>query len=85
MTLKMKMIAAASLIALAAGVALPGPAAALDAKQKEEFGAFIKEYLLANPEIMLEVQEALTSKQRAKQQENRPGGNRRQQEGDLQL
>jgi protein-disulfide isomerase len=69
MTLKMKMIAAASLIALAAGVALPGPAAALDAKQKEEFGAFIKEYLLANPEIMLEVQEALTSKQRAKQQE----------------
>lgn len=70
MTLKMKMIATASVIALAAGVVLPAPAAALDAKQKEEFGAFIKEYLLANPEIMLEVQEALSAKQRAKQQES---------------
>ncbi|WP_018010729.1 DsbA family protein [Sinorhizobium medicae] len=70
MTLKMKMIATASVIALAADVVLPAPAAALDAKQKEEFGAFIKEYLLANPEIMLEVQEALSAKQRAKQQES---------------
>ena len=69
MTLKTKMIAAGTLVALTAGIALPQPAAALDAKQKEEFGAFIKEYLLANPEIMLEVQEALTAKQRAKQQE----------------
>ncbi|MCA1366204.1 DsbA family protein [Bradyrhizobium sp. BRP14] len=69
MTLKMKMAAAGALIAIAAGVALPQSAAALDAKQKEEFGAFIKEYLLANPEIMLEVQEALSTKQRAKQQE----------------
>ncbi|MDK1489239.1 DsbA family protein [Sinorhizobium sp. 7-81] len=68
MTFK-KMIAAATLLALVAGVALPQTAAALDAKQKEEFGAFIKEYLLANPEVMLEVQEALAAKQRAKQQE----------------
>jgi len=69
MTLKKKMIAAGTLIAVAAGIALPQPAAALDPKQKEEIGAFIKEYLIANPEIMLEVQEALSAKQRAKQQE----------------
>lgn len=69
MTLKKKMIAAGTLIALAAGIALPPSASAFDAKEKEELGAFIKEYLLANPEIMLEVQEALASKQHAKQQE----------------
>ncbi|MCA1403094.1 DsbA family protein [Ensifer sp. IC3342] len=68
MTFK-KMIAAGTLLAVAASAALPQTAAALDAKQKEEFGAFIKEYLLANPEVMLEVQEALAAKQRAKQQE----------------
>ncbi|OHV72314.1 DsbA family protein [Ensifer sp. LCM 4579] len=68
MILKKKMIVGGTLIALAAGIALPQSAAALDAKQKEELGAFIKEYLLANPEIMLEVQEALTTKQRAQQQ-----------------
>jgi protein-disulfide isomerase len=68
MTLK-KMIAAGTLIALAAGITLPQSAAAFDAKEKEELGAFIKEYLLANPEIMLEVQEALAAKQRAQQQE----------------
>lgn len=69
MTLRKKLIAAGALIGLAAGTALPQSAAALDAKEKEELGAFIKEYLLANPEIMLEVQEALATKQRAQQQE----------------
>ena len=39
------------------------PAHALDETQKKEFGEFIKEYLIANPEIMLEVQEALERKQ----------------------
>lgn len=39
------------------------PAHALDEQQKKEFGAFIKEYLIENPEIMLEVQEALERKQ----------------------
>jgi len=68
MTLRKKMIAAGTLVALAAGT-LPQSAAALDAKDKEELGAFVKEYLLANPEILLEVQEALATKQRAKQQE----------------
>ena len=69
MNFSTKMIAAGTLAALVAGVSLPQSAFALDAKQKQEIGAFIKEYLIANPEIMLEVQEALTTKQRAKQQE----------------
>ncbi|NVD38533.1 DsbA family protein [Ensifer sp. HO-A22] len=69
MNFSTKMIAAGALAALMAGVSLPQNALALDQKQKDEFGAFIKEYLLANPEIMLEVQEALATKQRAKQQE----------------
>jgi protein-disulfide isomerase len=69
MNFSTKMIAAGTLAALVAGVSLPQSAFALDAKQKEEIGAFIKEYLIANPEIMLEVQEALATKQRAKQQE----------------
>ncbi|KOF22850.1 DSBA oxidoreductase [Ensifer adhaerens] len=67
------MIAAGTIAAFMAGVSLPQSALALDQKQKEEFGAFIKEYLLANPEIMLDVQEALATKQRAKQQEAAEG------------
>ncbi|WP_457586288.1 DsbA family protein [Ensifer canadensis] len=73
MNFSTKMIAAGALAAFMAGVSLPQNALALDQKQKDEFGAFIKEYLLANPEIMLEVQEALASKQRAKQQEAAEG------------
>ena len=38
---------------------------ALDDKQKEEIGQFIKEYLIQNPEIMLDVQNALQAKQEA--------------------
>jgi protein-disulfide isomerase len=50
-------------MALALSLALPFPAAALDDKQKEEIGAFIKDYLIAHPEIMLDVQDALEKKQ----------------------
>ena len=57
-----------SAAALALTVALPTAALALDDKQKEEIGAFIKEYLLENPEILLDVQEALQAKQAAAQQ-----------------
>ncbi|MBA5803210.1 MULTISPECIES: DsbA family protein [Rhizobium] len=52
-------------LALAASIALPLPAAALDDQQKKEFGEFIKQYLIENPEIMLEVQDALQKKQEA--------------------
>ena len=45
--------------------ALPLPAAALDDTQKQELGAFIHEYLLANPEIIEEVSQALEIKKEA--------------------
>ncbi len=54
---------AAAVLALSMGVA--APAMALDDKQKEEIGQFIKEYLIQNPEIMLDVQNALQAKQEA--------------------
>lgn len=55
-------------LALVASIALPLPAAALDDQQKKEIGEFIKEYLIANPEIMLDVQDALQKKQQLAQQ-----------------
>lgn len=39
------------------------PAAALDDQQKKEMGDFIREYLVENPEVMLEVQAALEARQ----------------------
>ncbi|HEX2148332.1 MAG TPA: DsbA family protein, partial [Pseudorhizobium sp.] len=39
------------------------PATALDEQEKKEMGEFIREYLIENPEIMLEVQSALEAKQ----------------------
>lgn len=52
----------ASVMAFSA-VGISAPAHALDDQQKKEIGAYIKEYLIANPEIMLEVQDALERKQ----------------------
>ncbi|MDQ0453961.1 DsbA family protein [Rhizobium paknamense] len=50
---------------LSAGLGFTSAAHALDAKQKQEMGEFIKEYLIAHPEIMLDVQDALQKKQEA--------------------
>jgi len=61
MALNFRKLAATALILLP--VALPTTAGALDDAQKKELGAFIKEYLIANPEIMLDVQDALEKKQ----------------------
>ncbi|MDF1607063.1 DsbA family protein [Hoeflea sp. YIM 152468] len=44
---------------------LPLPAWALDDAQKQELGAFVREYLLANPEIVEEMQQALEIKKEA--------------------
>lgn len=60
-----RLIAAALSSALIASTMLATPAAALDESQKKEFGAFIREYLLANPEIIEEMQMALTAKKEA--------------------
>jgi len=56
--------------ALAAAVVLPAataPAAAFDDAERKEIETIIHDYLLENPEVMLEVQEALTTKQMAAQ------------------
>ena len=58
----------AALVFLAIGL-LPAPAIALDEQEKEEIGAFIREYLIANPEILLEVQQALQVRQEELQKE----------------
>jgi protein-disulfide isomerase len=58
----------AATVALAIAAAAPLPALALDDAQKKEIGAFIKEYLVENPEVLLDVQEALQKKQEAQQQ-----------------
>lgn len=56
-------------LALASALFLPVQSYALDDKQKEEIGTYIKEYLLANPEILMEMQDALQQKQMQAQQE----------------
>jgi protein-disulfide isomerase len=56
--------------AVAAAVVLPaatGPAAAFDDAERAEIETIIHDYLLENPELLLEVQEALTAKQVAAQ------------------
>lgn len=45
------------------------PALALEEDEKKEMGQFIREYLLENPEVMLEVQAALEAKQHSQRVE----------------
>ncbi|RCW27878.1 protein-disulfide isomerase [Ciceribacter lividus] len=66
MPLTFKHLAVAALALLPA--ALPTTVNALDEQQKKEFGEFIKEYLIENPEIMLDVQDALEKKQQEARQ-----------------
>lgn len=53
---------------------LASPAVALDATQKEEIGAFIREYLIANPELIEEAQMALQAKREAEVAARAAGG-----------
>lgn len=55
----------AAALMIGAATFVPLPAVALDDERKQEFGAFIREYLLANPEIVEEMQEALAIKREA--------------------
>ncbi|WP_419913495.1 DsbA family protein [Hoeflea sp.] len=50
-------------------IATPVPVLALDDAEKEELGQFIREYLIANPEILFEVQAAYEAKQEEIQRE----------------
>ncbi|WP_075289119.1 DsbA family protein [Pararhizobium arenae] len=61
-----KIIAAATML-LTASIALPHGAYALDDSEKKEIGDFIREYLVANPEILLEAQQTLKKKQQEEQ------------------
>ena len=67
MTHTLKMLATSSMLALA--VFSAAPAVALDEQQKKEMGAFIREYLIENPEIIIEAQNALEAKQQSKRVE----------------
>ena len=67
MALKLKTLLAGACIALTSIAAVPPTANALDDKQKEEFGAFIREYLLSHPELIQEAQAELEKKQAADQ------------------
>ncbi len=69
MAFNIRKIIAGSLVVLTAATAAPSLGFALDDKQKQEIGAFIKEYLVANPEILLEAQKALKAKQEQAQLE----------------
>ena len=52
-------------VLLATSVTFVTPAVALDESEKSEVREIIRDYLLKNPEIMLEVQQALEQKQQA--------------------
>jgi protein-disulfide isomerase len=58
--MKFKSLFAATAMSI---VAIAGGAHAFDKAQKDEIGQIVREYLLANPEIMVEVQQALEKKQ----------------------
>jgi protein-disulfide isomerase len=58
-----KRIAAAAMLTVLVSPALP--AFALDDQQKREMGDFIREYLIQNPEVLIEAQNALEAKQQA--------------------
>ncbi len=62
MTRLFKTLAAGTVLAVSLASA---PAFALDDAQKKEMGDFIREYLIQNPEVMIEVQNALEAKQQA--------------------
>jgi len=57
------------LFAGVASICVVLPSQALDDSEKEELGAFIREYLIANPEILFEVQKAYEAKQEVLQKE----------------
>ncbi len=60
-------IATVATLFLMTSAAVPQNALALDDSQKKEMGEFIREYLVANPEILLEAQQSLKKKQQEEQ------------------
>lgn len=68
MRLLSRLALAGALIAAAAG-----PALAFDAKEKEEIGKIVREYLVQNPEVLYEAQQEWNRRQEAKLAERRAG------------
>ena len=60
-----KQFAAAITLSCLSVMMMGSPALAFDVSEKEEIGKIVREYLLANPELMIEVQQALEAKQEA--------------------
>jgi protein-disulfide isomerase len=65
MTMKRLFKPLAAGFALALLLSVAAPALALDDSQKKEMGDFIREYLVQNPEVLIEAQNALETKQQA--------------------
>jgi protein-disulfide isomerase len=53
----------------AAILAMPSPSPAMDANQRSEIEKIVREYLLANPGIILEMRDALEARKRVEQEE----------------
>ena len=69
MVSKVSRILASGLAALCLTSSMVSPSMAMDDAQKKELGAFIKQYLIENPEVLQEAQAAFEKKQAAQQAE----------------
>lgn len=67
--MKIRTLLPATALAIATIVGAANTAAAFDDKQKDEIGKIVREYLLAHPETIVEVQQALEKKQAAERAE----------------
>lgn len=61
----MRWVAVLGALCLLPLMSMTTPVLAFDNVEKQEIGEIVREYLLANPELMVEVQEALEAKQEA--------------------
>ena len=61
--MKIRTMLPVTALALAAAIGTTGTAVAFDDKEKDEIGKVVREYLLENPEVLVEVQQALEKKQ----------------------
>ncbi|MDB5525698.1 MAG: DsbA family protein [Rhizobium sp.] len=61
--MKLKTLLSATAMSLALVFGAFSPASAFDDSQKKEIGAIVRDYLIAHPEVLIEVQQALEKKQ----------------------
>jgi protein-disulfide isomerase len=63
-----KLLLAAAALALSVSAVLPRSALAFDAKEKTDIEAVVRDYLIRNPEVLLEAMDALQAKRNAEDQ-----------------